>query len=266
MNAPQGRGDRPAERSAAPALRSVNPAQRSAFWWNVSKYSVLAFCRVYFRLRVEGRHLVPKSGPVLLVANHASYTDPPLVGITTDRWVAFLAQMGLAKTGFMRWWLAQMGVTLIDRNAPSKDAMRTLADCLANGEAVGVFPEGTRSPDGGVGPFRNGVEFLVRRTGAVVVPIGIEGAHRAFPRGALLPRPRKLVIRYGEPWAAERVLAPGGTEALRSCVAELARAPLRSAAEVGPDQVRSDAVRSDTDPKPPARPTVDSRPSAGSGA
>jgi 1-acyl-sn-glycerol-3-phosphate acyltransferase len=231
-------------------------ARRSAFWWWVSKYTVLAFCRVYFRLRVEGRHLVPKDGPVLLVANHASFTDPPLVGITTSRWVAFLAQMGLAKAGFMRWWLAQMGVTLIDRSAPSKDAMRYLADCLASGQAVGIFPEGTRSADGSVGPFRSGVEFLVRRTGAPVVPIGIEGAFQAFPRGAKLPRPCRLVVRYGEPWSAEQVLAPGGIEALRARVAELARACLATS---------DDVIRSESDLRPRERSAIEPKPSAGSG-
>ncbi|MFM9957211.1 MAG: lysophospholipid acyltransferase family protein [Phycisphaerales bacterium] len=199
---------------------------RSPFWWAVSKGLVLAFTKVWCRLRVEGRANVPATGPVLLVANHASYLDPPLVGITTRRWVAFLAQAGLARLGPVRWWLRQMGVTLIDRRAPSKEALRLIADCLARGEAVGLFPEGTRSADGSIAPFKNGVEFLVRRTGASVVPIGLDGASRAFPRGAIFPRPRKLIVRYGEVWPAERVLAPGGIAALRARVAELANAPL----------------------------------------
>jgi 1-acyl-sn-glycerol-3-phosphate acyltransferase len=215
--------------SSAAAVTTRQLVRRSPFWWGLSKWTVLAFCKVWFRLRVEGRANVPASGPVLLVANHASYLDPPLVGITAGRWVAFLAQAGLAKLAPLRWWLAQMGVTLIDRSAPSKEALRMIADCLKAGEAVGVFPEGTRSSDGTIGSFRNGVEFLVRRTGASVVPIGLDGAHRAFPRKAWLPRPRKLIVRYGEPWSAERVLAPGGVEALRQRVAELARAPLRAA-------------------------------------
>ncbi len=211
--------------------------RRSPFWWTLSKTAVWLFCKLYHRLRVEGAASVPTSGPVLLVANHASYLDPPLLGISAGRWVAFLAQAGLAKVGPLRWWLAQMGVTLIDRNAPSKDALRMVADCLAAGEVVAIFPEGTRCADGSVGPFRNGVQFLVRRTGACVVPIGIEGAHRAFPRKAWFPRPRKLVVRYGEMWPADKVLAAGGVEALRARVAQLARAPLQNDPQENPPKV-----------------------------
>lgn len=221
------------------AARALRVVARSPFWWVVSKYLVLAWCKVWHRLRVENRDVVPASGPVLLVANHTSYLDPPLVGTTAGRWVAFLAQAGLAKLGPLRWWLRQMGVTLIDRRAPSTQALRLIADCLQAGEAVGIFPEGTRSADGSVAPFRNGVEFLVRRTGATVVPIGLDGAHRAFPRHAFVPRPRKLIVRYGEPWPAARVLAPGGIEALRAEVAALARAPLAPAGpgSAGPGSV-----------------------------
>lgn len=202
---------------------------RSALVWNVSKYSVLWWSRLWFRLRIEGRERLPATGPVLIVANHASYLDPPMIGISASRWVAFLAQAGLAKLGPIRWWLAQCGVTLIDRDAPSKEAMRLLTDCLRAGEVVGIFPEGTRSADGAVAPFRTGVEFLVRRTGAPVLPVGIDGAYRAFSRRAWLPKPYKIVVRYGQPWPAARVLAPGGVEALRAEVATLARAPLRVA-------------------------------------
>jgi 1-acyl-sn-glycerol-3-phosphate acyltransferase len=200
---------------------------RSRFWWQLSKRVAQAFCLLWFRMRTEGRDAVPVAGPVLLVANHASYIDPPLVGMNCPREVNFLAQAGLAKFAPLRWWMRQVGVTLIDRNAPSKEALRLIADSLAAGEVVGIFPEGTRSADGAVAPFKTGVEFLVRRTGATVVPVGLDGAHRAFPRSAWLPRPRKIVVRFGEAWPAEKVLAPGGVEALRARVAGLARAPLR---------------------------------------
>jgi 1-acyl-sn-glycerol-3-phosphate acyltransferase len=216
-------GRNPASGSSATRGAEVG----STFWWTLSRWLVRLYCRVWHRVHCENTEVVPKTGPVLLVANHTSYLDPPLVGIYLKRWVGFLAQAGLAKFAPARWWLAQMGVTLIDRKAPSKDALRLVADALSAGEAVGIFPEGTRSADGQVAPFRNGVEFLVRRTGAAVVPIGIEGAHRAFGRGVRFPRPTKIVVRYGEVWPADKVLAPGGVEALRRRVAELAHAPLR---------------------------------------
>jgi 1-acyl-sn-glycerol-3-phosphate acyltransferase len=149
-----------------------------------------------------------------------------------------------------------VGVTLIDRDAPSKEAMRVIADQLRAGEVVCIFPEGTRSRDGAVAPFRTGVEFLVRRTGAPVVPVGVEGTFRAFPRGAWLPRPAKVVVRLGEPWPPERVLAPGGIDALRRQVAELARARLAD----------SRSVRGSSDPSAAAQEAAaDRSSSAGSG-
>lgn len=221
---------------------------RSRFWWQLSKRVAQVVFLLWFRMRSEGRDGVPASGPVLLVANHASYLDPPLVGMNCRREVNFLAQAGLAKFGPLRWWMRQVGVTLIDRDAPSKEALRLIADSLAAGEVVGIFPEGTRSADGAVAPFKTGVEFLVRRTGATVVPVGLDGAQRAWPRRAWLPRPRKIVVRYGEPWPADKVLAPGGVEALRVRVAELARVPLRAG--------RADAVASAPQGADPIDPTV----------
>jgi 1-acyl-sn-glycerol-3-phosphate acyltransferase len=220
--------------------RRVVPRSVPVSW--LSRTFVWLVCKVWHRVRFEGAHVVPKTGAVLLVANHASYLDPLLVGISTKRWVAFLAQAGLAKFAPLRWWLRQVGVTLIDRKAPSKEALRLIANALAVGEAVGVFAEGTRSADGKVAPFRNGVEFLVRRTGAPVLPIGLEGTHRAFGRGAWFPRPTKLVVRYGEVWPAEKVLAPGGIDALRVRVAELARASLSLPGGPGPGECSTEAV------------------------
>lgn len=224
---------------SSPSSSSPSPAngkqrvKRSAFVWYTSKYAMWLLCKLWFRVRFEGADNLPKQGPVLLVANHASYLDPPLVGMGVAREVDFLAQAGLATFGPLRWWLSQVGVTLINRDAPSKEAMRLLSNYLRSGDVVGIFPEGTRSRDGSIGPFKSGVDFLVRRGKATVVPVGIDGSFRAFPRKAWIPRPRKVVVRYGEPWTAEQVMAEGGVEALRRRVAELARSPLRDGRPLG---------------------------------
>lgn len=216
-----------------PAGGRPQMVERSRFWYTVSKWAVQAFCKVWFRVSREGADNLPTEGPVLLVANHCSYLDPPLVGSTARREVNFLAQAGLASFGPLRWWLRQVGVTLIDRDAPSKEAMRLIGNCLKAGQVVGIFPEGTRSKDGRVMPFKSGVEFLVRRSKATVLPIGIDGSFRSFPRKAWFPRPTKITVRFGEPWTHERVLAEGGVEALRRRVAELARCELRESGASG---------------------------------
>ena len=147
--------------SGSDKLVRLQAVRRRVFWWSISRFLVLVFSKVWFRIRCEGADRLPKDGGVLLVANHSSYLDPGMVGITATRWVGFLAQAGLASLAPCRWWLSQVGVTLIDRDAPSKQAMRLISDCLKAGEVVGLFPEGTRSQDGSVDVFKGGVEFLV---------------------------------------------------------------------------------------------------------
>ncbi|MEC8252354.1 MAG: lysophospholipid acyltransferase family protein [Planctomycetota bacterium] len=230
--------------------------RRNRLVYTVSRFAMLCVSKVWFRLRTEGSAHLPSDGPVLLVGNHSSYLDPPLMGMGVGRQVNFLAQAGLGSFGPLRWWLRQVGVTLIDRDAPSKDAMRWVGGRLKAGEVVGIFPEGTRSGDGRVMPFKGGVEFLVRRSKATVVPVGIDGAFRAYPRRAWFPRPRKVIVRVGEPWSAEQVLAAGGVEALRRRVAELARAPLSvpDAAEIDPDHSRPSASAAATPSSPQNQP------------
>lgn len=243
--------------------RGAVPEGFSPAVYGLSKLMVLTWARVWLRLSRTGREHAPAAGPLLAVGNHCSYLDPPLLGVAMPRPVQFLAQDGLAKFPPLRWWLRRVGVSLIDRSAPSKDVLRFLANALEAGACVSIFPEGTRSADGLVGPFRSGVEFLVRRTGAPVLPVGIEGSFRSLPRGGKFPRPAKCVVRCGPVWPRERVLAPGGIEALRAEIASLARAGLRPAAAPTPrvDQGRGPAP---ADPPPSADPPA-ADPSSGVG-
>lgn len=197
---------------------------------------------VWLRYSVHDRRRVPATGPVILVSNHASYLDPPLLGVAAPRIVRFLAHRGLARSRLLGWWLRAVGVSLIDRSTPSKEVLRKLSGELKRGSCIGLFAEGTRTEDGRVAPFRSGVVFLVRRTRATVVPVGIDGSFAAFPRGARWIRPRKCRLRFGEPWTPEQVLAPGGVEELQRTVAELAGTkvcgePDALAASDGTDQV-----------------------------
>ena len=235
--------------TAAQESKSQPPALRvddySNVVWTISKTAVKIWAAIWLRLSARDRDLVPTTGPVILAPNHSSYLDPLLTGCTPRRYVRFLAQKGLAKFAPLRWWLAKIGVRLINRDAPSKDVLRSLIAELQAGKCVSVFPEGTRSPDGSIGPFRNGVEFLVRKTKATVVPVGIHGSHKAFGRKAKMVWPRKCVVTFGEPWPAERLLAPGGLEALRREVARLSGLPLREDQDGKPSTATRDKQSTD---------------------
>ena len=102
----------------------------------------------------------------------------------------------------LRWWLRQVGVTLIDRKAPSKDALRLVADCLAAGEVVGLFPEGTRIDRGERGTYKSGGTRLAVETGAPVIPIAVTSA-RCWPRKALIKQAGFVDVSIGAPIAPD---------------------------------------------------------------
>jgi 1-acyl-sn-glycerol-3-phosphate acyltransferase len=235
--------------AAGRTLRPARPPAAGGPVYVVSRALIWFWCKTWLRFAVEGSHHVPRQGPVLLVANHASFIDPLVLGSAVSRPVHYLAKAGLASFAPLRWWLHNVGVSLINRSAPSKDMLRHLTESLERGDCVAMFAEGTRSLDGAVAPFRSGVEFLARRTELTVVPAGIEGSARALPRGAWFVRPVRVRVRIGAPWSRSQVLAPGGLEQLRAAVAALARAPLAAEPRVdpGPGPVPADPETSSAD-------------------
>jgi 1-acyl-sn-glycerol-3-phosphate acyltransferase len=190
--------------------------------YDLSRRLLRAAFTVLWRFRAEGVEHVPARGPTVLVANHASFFDPPLVGLALRRRCRFLARSTLAKIPLLGWWMQRVGVLLVDREAPGPAVMRELIALLRAGEMTTVFPEGTRTRTGELGPFRPGLLVLLKKTGAVVVPAGIRGSFAAFPPGRRLPRLFcRCSVTYGAAMTAEEILANGGLEALRHRVAKL---------------------------------------------
>lgn len=215
--------------AAPPAVR-VWPAYR--FWRFV--IGKLLFM-VPFRVRVEGRELIPAEGPVVLVSNHTSFLDPPLVGAACPRPVRFVARSSLGHNPLLGWWMRQVGTVLIDRDgARRKGKLDEAVRLLSESNVMAVFPEGTRSPDGHLHEFRRGLLKLLQETGATVVPTAIIGGFEAWPRHRRLPRLRRCRVRFGSPLSAAEVCTPGGLERLREAVAGLSGqqlAPVAGSAE-----------------------------------
>jgi 1-acyl-sn-glycerol-3-phosphate acyltransferase len=166
----------------------------------------LPACRLAFRPEVHGAGNVPRTGPVILAANHLSFVDSFLIPLMTPRRVSFLAKQEYFEPGGPKQWATRTFLTSIDAIPvprggfrAAQEALEVALRVLAGGGAFGIHPEGSRSRDGRLYRGRTGVGWLALASGAPVIPAAISGTERVQPVGARFPRPGKVTIRFGEP-------------------------------------------------------------------
>lgn len=169
--------------------------------------------RAFARVRHEGLEHLPPSGPIILAANHISNADGVAVGAwltpALGRRIHWLGKKEMFRFAPIAALLRYGGVHRIDRGAADVDAFRLALRVLEAGGVLLIFPEGTRSPDGRLQPFKDGVATLALRSGAAIVPIGVSGTDRVWPRNRL-PRPGgSVVVRVGAPFRAADVVPDG---------------------------------------------------------
>jgi 1-acyl-sn-glycerol-3-phosphate acyltransferase len=171
--------------------------RRNGVWW-VLQAIIQNFFAFWLRYRARGIENLPR-GPALLIANHQSFLDPLLIGLPLSRPVSFLARDTLFRVPVIRWILRKTYVMPIRRDAAGTESLRLSLKRLEEGYLVGVFPEGTRSRDGRLGPMKPGFVALVRRARVPVIPVAVSGAFEALPRGSLFLRPRRVRVLFGKP-------------------------------------------------------------------
>lgn len=166
--------------------------------------------------RTFGKSRVPRSGPLLIIANHESFWDPPIVGITLGRRVTYMARKTLFENKIGSYLMRMQGAFPVDQDGTGLDGIRTAMQLLEKGEGVIVFPEGTRTPDGTMKEFMAGIVLLIRRAKVPVLPVGIAGAYDAWPIHAKRPKWSPLLMPatpatfcgyIGEVIPAEKLLA-----------------------------------------------------------
>ncbi|MBI4247501.1 MAG: 1-acyl-sn-glycerol-3-phosphate acyltransferase [Candidatus Rokubacteria bacterium] len=192
---------------------------------------VRTLCRLYFGLELRGLEHIPGSGPVLILPNHQTYADPPLVTIPIHRPVHYMAWSRLFAVPGLGGLIRRLRAFPVDIDAPDRRAPREVVRLLRAGEAVMIFPEGGRSADGGLGSFKPGAFRLAVSLGVSVLPVTIRGGHQAWPPGRLLPRPGRITITYHPLVAPDPSLGP--TEAARRLLT-LTRTAIAGALEPGP--------------------------------
>lgn len=167
------------------------------FYWFV-KGVFYPFVRLYLGLTRDGTEHLPRRGSAIVISNHASYMDAILLGSASPRPIRFIVLRWMYDLVFLRWFYWGMGTIPVRAGTDARGLKRAVR-ALREGRIVGVFPEGTRSPDGRVGEARPGAALLAAWTGAPVVPAYIDGARESMPVGGRFPKPARIHVRFGPP-------------------------------------------------------------------
>lgn len=197
-------------------------ATRVTWIIRIASFVMRVVTRLFTRVEIQGEFSsFPRTGAVLVAANHCSNADPVLTGgflnTRLGRPMNWMGKREVFDWPFISWLARHGGVHPVDRGAADVEAFRTASRILSEGNILAVFPEGTRSPDGRLQPAKDGVTVLALRSNAWIVPIGIANSDLLWPRGTKMPQhtPR-VIVRIGTPFrlaealAAESAAAPGG--------------------------------------------------------
>jgi len=153
-----------------------------------------------WRPRVEGLDNVPASGPAIIAANHLSFSDSVFLPAALQRPVYYLGKADYFR-GLRRHFYENVGVMPVARQGgdAGEASLRKGEEVLGRGHLLGIYPEGTRSPDGRLYRGKTGPARLALRSGAPIIPVGIVGTDRVLPTGAKLPRVHQVTLRIGRP-------------------------------------------------------------------
>ncbi|NOX97421.1 MAG: 1-acyl-sn-glycerol-3-phosphate acyltransferase [Nitrospirae bacterium] len=161
-----------------------------------------AICRILFKLffhaHAIGKENIPECGPVLIAPNHVSFLDPVVVGTATRRRIHFMARDDLFTIPVLGWLIKRLNSFPVKRDKSNPEAIKEALRVLKRGEALLVFPEGTRSPDGKLLPGQLGIGMLAWHSRATIIPTAIIGSEKVLPVGAKWIGKGSIEVRFGK--------------------------------------------------------------------
>jgi 1-acyl-sn-glycerol-3-phosphate acyltransferase len=163
---------------------------------------LLCWVKVHFRFTVEGAEKVPKTGPVILAANHGSFLDPIFLGCAVPRMVQYLMYSSYYKSLAHPIFRFLTAIPVDEKK--HLQALKIVVHSLKQGRCVGIFPEGMVATEKKLNPPQGGVIFLAQHSGAPIVPAAIKGNWDAMPRGVIFPRFKKVTVVFGDPFVVPK--------------------------------------------------------------
>lgn len=202
-----------------PGLHGLDPGQTTfqILFYRLFYWILLILFIIIYRARFFNTRNVPDAGGLLVIANHQSHLDPPLVGVAIRRRnMAAIAREGLFRIPVLGWWLRAVGCISVKEEGGDAAAMRAGIEVLKRGRLIVIFPEGSRSPDGEIKEFKRGVWLLMMRSGVSVLPAAVEGCYDAWPRSRKLPHlfGHRVGVNFGTPIGFEELKAMGADAGL----------------------------------------------------
>lgn len=253
---------REARAGASAESRPRGSAREVPTLYRVLKTALTPVVDVLVHPHAEGLEHVPTTGPAILCSNHVSVFDPVVVAVLVPRPVFYLGKSEYFGPRW-RWFFVRLGVMPVARRggAAGESSLERGRQVLDAGALLGIYPEGTRSPDGRLYRGKTGTARLAIRTGAPVVPIGVVGTREVMPPSSLVPRPGHVEVRFGAPLDFSHLRGRDNdhralreaTDRLMSAIGELTGQPYadvyaaqaRAAQESGPTFLSHDALHPD---------------------
>lgn len=195
------------------------------FIYRLMKGILGPYLKLAYRVKIEGAENFPKEGPVIVVGNHTSFLDSFWIPLAVPRRVVFLAKAEYFESWKTAWFFRSLGMIPIKRGSRhmAEAALQTGVEVLEEGGVLGLYPEGTRSPDGRLYRGRTGVARLAVKAKAPVVAIGMIGSRDIMPKEARFPKLRgRVTIKFSAPMTFEKYEGQEGDRlALRAITDEV---------------------------------------------
>lgn len=171
----------------------------SLLLYHLFKWSVVSpTLHLYLRGRVYGAENVPQQGPLVVVSNHASYFDPPLLSCCVGRPVAYMAKEELFHIPILKQAIQWYGAYPVSRGSSDRSAIRSALKCLEAGWATGVFLQGTRTADGRITYPKLGAALIAAKAKAPLLPVSLWGTQGILQKGSAMPYPVPVTVRIGQ--------------------------------------------------------------------